>query len=82
MKQNIFDTAELNARDEEGNTPLHWAVQKDQPGSCSVLLTLGADPNILNNCQQAPLHMAVSLGKNFVVEVGHSSHKIFKHKCS
>ncbi|KAI2667619.1 Transient receptor potential cation channel subfamily A member 1 [Labeo rohita] len=64
----ITGQQELNARDEEGNTPLHWAVQKDQPGSCSVLLTLGADPNILNNSQQSPLHMAVSLGKNFVLE--------------
>uniref|UniRef100_A0A9J8BXP3 Transient receptor potential cation channel, subfamily A, member 1a n=1 Tax=Cyprinus carpio carpio TaxID=630221 RepID=A0A9J8BXP3_CYPCA len=54
----ITGQQELSARDEEGNTPLHWAVQKDQPGSCSVLLTLGADPNILNNSQQSPLHMA------------------------
>uniref|UniRef100_A0A9J8D9G4 Transient receptor potential cation channel, subfamily A, member 1a n=1 Tax=Cyprinus carpio carpio TaxID=630221 RepID=A0A9J8D9G4_CYPCA len=61
----ITGQQELSARDEEGNTPLHWAVQKDQPGSCSVLLTLGADPNILNNSQQSPLHMAVSMGKNF-----------------
>jgi len=73
-KKVIFDTAELNARDEEGDTPLHWAVQKDQPGICSVLLTLGADPNILNNSQQSPLHMAVSLGKNLVVEVGGFKH--------
>uniref|UniRef100_A0A8C2L903 Transient receptor potential cation channel, subfamily A, member 1a n=1 Tax=Cyprinus carpio TaxID=7962 RepID=A0A8C2L903_CYPCA len=64
----ITGQQELSARDEEGNTPLHWAVQKDQPGSCSVLLTLGADPNILNNSQQSPLHMAVSMGKNFVLE--------------
>ncbi|XP_073705503.1 transient receptor potential cation channel subfamily A member 1a [Garra rufa] len=64
----ITGQQELNASDEEGNTPLHWAVQKDQPGSCSVLLTLGADPNILNNNQQSPLHMAVSLSKNFVLE--------------
>lgn len=75
----MFGTAELNARDEEGDTPLHWAVQKDQPGICSVLLSLGADPNILNNSQQSPLHTAVTLGKNLVVEVGHSAQKIFKH---
>ncbi|XP_017213756.1 transient receptor potential cation channel subfamily A member 1a isoform X2 [Danio rerio] len=64
----IVGHQELNVRDEEGNTPLHWAVQKDQPGSCSVLLSLGADPNVLNNSHQAPIHMAVSLGKNFVLE--------------
>ncbi len=75
----IVDTAELNVRDEEGNTPLHWAVQKDQPGSCSVLLTMGADPNILNNSQLSPLHMAVSLGKNVVLEVGQPAHSITQY---
>lgn len=65
----MFVPAELNSRDEEGNTPLHWAVQKDQPRSCSTLLSLGADPNILNNSHQSPLHLAVSLGNNVLVEV-------------
>ncbi|KAL7851688.1 hypothetical protein AOLI_G00220440 [Acnodon oligacanthus] len=59
---------ELNAVDEEGNTPLHWAVQKDQRGSCSTLLGLGADPNILNKCLLSPLHLAVSLRHNGLVE--------------
>ncbi|XP_030629407.1 transient receptor potential cation channel subfamily A member 1a [Chanos chanos] len=59
---------EMNVTDEEGNTPLHWAVQKDQRGSCSVLMTLGANPNILNKCLLSPLHLAVSLGHNSLVE--------------
>uniref|UniRef100_A0A8B9LME8 Transient receptor potential cation channel subfamily A member 1 n=1 Tax=Astyanax mexicanus TaxID=7994 RepID=A0A8B9LME8_ASTMX len=60
----------LNVVDEEGNTPLHWAVQKDQRGSCSALLSLGADPNILNKSLLSPLHLAVSLRHNGLVEVG------------
>ncbi|XP_066508040.1 transient receptor potential cation channel subfamily A member 1-like [Hoplias malabaricus] len=59
---------DLNAVDEEGNTPLHWAVQKDQRGSCSTLLSLGADPNILNKSLLSPLHLAVSLRHNGLVE--------------
>uniref|UniRef100_A0A8C1WSN1 Transient receptor potential cation channel, subfamily A, member 1a n=1 Tax=Cyprinus carpio TaxID=7962 RepID=A0A8C1WSN1_CYPCA len=31
-------------------------------------LALGADPNILNNSHLSPLHVAVSLGKNFALE--------------
>ncbi|XP_051989633.1 transient receptor potential cation channel subfamily A member 1a [Xyrauchen texanus] len=65
----ITGQQELNVRDEEGNTPLHWAVQRDQPRSCSMLLTLGADPNIFNNSHQSPLHLAVSLGNNVLVEL-------------
>uniref|UniRef100_A0A8C8IL85 Ion transport domain-containing protein n=1 Tax=Oncorhynchus tshawytscha TaxID=74940 RepID=A0A8C8IL85_ONCTS len=55
---------ELNARDEEGNTPLHWAVQRTQRESCACLLDLGADSNILNLRLMSPLHLAVSLGHN------------------
>uniref|UniRef100_A0A8B9LUL7 Transient receptor potential cation channel subfamily A member 1 n=1 Tax=Astyanax mexicanus TaxID=7994 RepID=A0A8B9LUL7_ASTMX len=70
----IAGQQELNVVDEEGNTPLHWAVQKDQRGSCSALLSLGADPNILNKSLLSPLHLAVSLRHNGLVEqlVSHS----------
>nr|XP_055058001.1 transient receptor potential cation channel subfamily A member 1a isoform X2 [Misgurnus anguillicaudatus] len=64
----ITGQQEMNIRDEDGNTPLHWAVQRDQARSCAVLLNLGADPNILNNSHQSPLHLAVSLGNNALVE--------------
>ncbi|KAA0719270.1 Transient receptor potential cation channel subfamily A member 1 [Triplophysa tibetana] len=69
----ITGQQELNSRDEEGNTPLHWAVQRDQSQSCSTLLSLGADPNILNNSHQSPLHLAISLGNNSLVAFTHGA---------
>uniref|UniRef100_A0A3B4D255 Ion transport domain-containing protein n=1 Tax=Pygocentrus nattereri TaxID=42514 RepID=A0A3B4D255_PYGNA len=51
---------ELNAQDDQGQTPLHWAVEKNQEESCSLLLELGADPNILSMALMSPLHLAVS----------------------
>uniref|UniRef100_A0A4W4FNV1 Ion transport domain-containing protein n=1 Tax=Electrophorus electricus TaxID=8005 RepID=A0A4W4FNV1_ELEEL len=60
-------TEELNAQDEQGRTPLHWAVEKNQHESCMFLLELGADPNILTVALMAPLHLAVSQGHNHLL---------------
>ncbi len=60
---------ELNVQDELGRTPLHWAVEQDQQESCTLLLELGADPNILNSAMMGPLHLAVTKRYNHLVEV-------------
>ncbi|KTF76034.1 hypothetical protein cypCar_00041207, partial [Cyprinus carpio] len=59
----------LNVQDEQGRTPLHWAVEQNQQQSCVLLLELGADPNILNNAMMGPLHLAVTKRYNHLVEV-------------
>uniref|UniRef100_A0A673XSD6 Transient receptor potential cation channel, subfamily A, member 1a n=1 Tax=Salmo trutta TaxID=8032 RepID=A0A673XSD6_SALTR len=70
VKISICDLGEeLSASDEEGNTSLHWAVQRTQRESCACLLDLGANPNILNLSLMSPLHMAVSLGHNTLIEL-------------
>uniref|UniRef100_A0A8B9HCX4 Transient receptor potential cation channel, subfamily A, member 1b n=1 Tax=Astyanax mexicanus TaxID=7994 RepID=A0A8B9HCX4_ASTMX len=68
-KLSVKYSAELNTQDDHGRTPLHWAVEKNQEGSCSLLLELGADPNILNLSLTAPLHLAISLEHNNLVQV-------------
>ncbi|KAG8009433.1 Transient receptor potential cation channel subfamily A member 1 [Nibea albiflora] len=65
----VNDTQELNSCDEQGNVPLHWAVERNKADSCRALLDLGADPNILNMALLSPLHLAVSLGHNNLVEL-------------
>ncbi|XP_061522352.1 transient receptor potential cation channel subfamily A member 1b [Phycodurus eques] len=59
----------LNSCDERGEVPLHWAVDKNREESCSVLLDLGADPNVLNAAVLSPLHLAISQGHNRLVEL-------------
>uniref|UniRef100_A0AAQ6IBA6 Ion transport domain-containing protein n=1 Tax=Anabas testudineus TaxID=64144 RepID=A0AAQ6IBA6_ANATE len=66
---NSVDSQELNSCDEQGSVPLHWAVERNKPESCRALLDLGADPNILNMALLSPLHLAINLGHNNLVEI-------------
>ncbi|XP_041670611.1 transient receptor potential cation channel subfamily A member 1b [Cheilinus undulatus] len=66
---NVIDAPERNSCDDQGNMPLHWAVEKNRTESCRALLELGVDPNILNTALLSPLHLAVSLGHNGLVEL-------------
>ncbi|XP_078254841.1 transient receptor potential cation channel subfamily A member 1-like [Rhinoraja longicauda] len=65
----------LNVIDSNGNTPLHWAAEKNQTHIVQTLLDKGANPNILNNVHLSPLHMAIFLNHNDVVKalVSHKS---------
>uniref|UniRef100_A0AAX7VMA9 Ion transport domain-containing protein n=1 Tax=Astatotilapia calliptera TaxID=8154 RepID=A0AAX7VMA9_ASTCA len=63
----------LNSCDEQGNVPLHWAVERNKAESCKALLDLGANPNILNTALLSPLHLAVSHGHSNLVGVRSST---------
>ncbi|KAM9436489.1 transient receptor potential cation channel subfamily A member 1-like [Clarias gariepinus] len=65
----ISGPKELDVQDAEGQTPLHFAVEKNQESSCSLLLELGANPNIVNAAMMAPIHLAVSKEHNHLVQV-------------
>lgn len=65
----VVDSQEVNSCDGQGCTPLHWAVERNKAESCRALLDLRADPNILNNALLSPLHLAVSLKHNDLVEL-------------
>jgi ankyrin repeat protein len=52
---------QVNARDQYGNTPLHYAL--DDPTKCRALLQAGADPNAPNYMGMPPLNYGVWLGK-------------------
>ncbi|CAI5673336.1 unnamed protein product [Oreochromis niloticus] len=65
----VTDAQDLNSCDEQGNVPLHWAVERNKVESCKALLDLGANPNILNTALLSPLHLAVSHGHSNLVGV-------------
>ncbi|MDE2874588.1 MAG: ankyrin repeat domain-containing protein [Gemmatimonadota bacterium] len=60
----------LNARDSDGNTPLHLAAETVNPSAVRFLLEEGADLNAPNNLGATPLHIAVNNeGVQFLVMV-------------
>lgn len=49
---------EINPRDEEGNTPLHYASVNGYHDLANEFIHYGADVNALNHQNESPLHWA------------------------
>jgi ankyrin repeat protein len=59
----LAQKADVNARQPDGDTALHWAVWRDDVELASTLLHAGADPNAANRTGATPLSLA-SIGGN------------------
>jgi hypothetical protein len=59
----------VNAKDENGATPLHWAARYDNRPVAEVLLANKADVNARQKSGWTPLHVAVVKGYKAMVEV-------------
>ena len=55
--------ADPNARNEDGDTPLHIAAWNGQTEAIAALLDAGADPNARNEDGDTPLHIAAWNGQ-------------------
>ncbi len=51
--------SDVNAKNDDGQTPLHLAAKTQQKKNIEVLLDSGADPNISDSTGNYPLHYAV-----------------------
>jgi palmitoyltransferase len=50
---------DINKKDNNGNTPLHWACYSNADNSINFLLSFVNDVNVKNNIGQTPLHICV-----------------------
>jgi ankyrin repeat protein len=61
--------ADVNQKDRNGNTPLHFAVQAGQKATAELLLNAGATINQGNNSHLTPLYWAINNDNKDMVEL-------------
>ena len=70
VKQHLAAGTDVNAKDEDGYTPLHFAVANDDKELAELLIAAGADMNAKTDMfEETPLHVAVVLGNKEIVEL-------------
>ncbi len=60
IKRLIEEGADVNAKDDNGDLPLHYAVRNDNRDLVELLIEEGADVNTKDKDGQSPLHWAKS----------------------
>ncbi len=61
--------ADVNRRDVEGNTYLHYAAQMSDVRMIGLLMDAGADVDATNDMEETPLHRAAQKGNEEAVEM-------------
>ena len=56
--------SDVNAKDSDGRTPLHWAAVLGRKGMAEMLIAKGADVNAKDANGQTPLHLAQKATRN------------------
>ena len=59
----------MNLKDEEGQSILHWAVDRGHIDTCKLLLEYGADPLVQDEDGQTPLDYAVTCEHNELTSI-------------
>ncbi|MEZ5288361.1 MAG: ankyrin repeat domain-containing protein [Vicinamibacterales bacterium] len=60
VKALLADQVDVNQREGDGATALHWAVSVDDPAIVDLLLAAGARPDLANDLGVTPLHLAAA----------------------
>ena len=69
IEQLIKDGVDVNSKDDDGNTGLHWAASFGLVEMANLLLSNGADTNLRNKDGNTPLHWAAGEGNTEVVKI-------------
>jgi len=73
VKQHLAAGADVNAKDESGWTPLHWAASKVHNKTAKLLIKEGADVNAVNKDGLSPLDYAENETFGFLIDHGAKS---------
>ena len=65
----IIDELTYNTKSHGEQAAIHLAVEGEHAEICKLLLTKGANPNILNNDGYAPIHIACGMGNLEIVQL-------------
>jgi ankyrin repeat protein len=65
----IATRVDVNAPEPDGTTPLHWAVNQDDPEIVDLLLRAGADAKSANRYGVTPLSLASTNGNATIIEM-------------
>ena len=60
---------DVNAKDEEGGTPLHFATGWDHKEIVELLIDAGADVNAKDDIGDTPLDVSIQLKKTEIAEL-------------
>ncbi|MGD8340406.1 MAG: ankyrin repeat domain-containing protein [Gammaproteobacteria bacterium] len=69
LAQLIDDGADVNERDVDGATALHWAAYADQLQATRILIDAGAEPGVRSRYGVTPLYLAVVNGNTQMIEL-------------
>ena len=73
VKQHLTAGTDVNAKDESGWTPLHWAASKVHNKTAKLLIKEGADVNAVNKDGLSPLDYSENETFGFLIDNGAKS---------
>ena len=69
VKQSIADGADVNTKDDDGRTPLHYVANEGHMEIAELLISKGADLNAKDKIRGTPLHYAAAYDHKEIVEL-------------